>query len=352
MIRQVAVLGAGVMCAQIAALLVNAGIETILFDLFSKQEDANALVIRSIQSLKSLRPSPLGYEGIEKHIVPANYDTDLYLLKNCDLVIEAIAEKMDWKHALYEKIIPNMKETAMLVTNTSGLSIHALIEKFPLSIKKRFCGMHFFNPPRYMKLVELVKHPENEPQRLDQLEEFLVTRLGKGVVRAKDTPNFIGNRIGVFALLAVLHHSEALEIAPDWVDALTGLLIHRPKSATFRTMDVVGLDTMAHVVHTLQSSLENDPWRAYFKLPDWINELIEKGALGQKRKKGVYQKNQNVIEVYDQYDRGYRPIRAILDPSIIKLFNENTLANAIVKCQQSSHPQAQLLWRSFRDLFH
>jgi 3-hydroxyacyl-CoA dehydrogenase len=343
-IRRAAVLGAGVMGAQIAAHLVCAGIETILFDLFSEKEDANALVIQSIQALKKLKPSPLAYDGIERHIQPANYNTDLDKLKKCDLIIEAIAERMDWKQSLYQKVAPHINAEAIFATNTSGLSITELASHLPENIRNRFCGVHFFNPPRYMKLVEIIPHANNDLVKLNQLETFLVSRLGKGVIRAKDTPNFIGNRIGVFALLATLHHSEALGLTPDTVDALTGTLIQRPKSATFRTMDIVGLDTMAHVIHTLQKELKDDPWQRYFQLPHWIEQLIDKGALGQKRGVGIYKKVGKEIQVYDPQDHAYRPLHPQLDPNIPHQF--------LLKCQQSPHPQAQLLWRIFRDLFH
>jgi len=319
-IRRAAVLGAGVMGAQIAAHLVSAGIETVLFDLFSEKEDANALVLQSIKSLKSLKPSPLALAGLENAIQPANYNTDLDKIKKCDLVIEAIAERLDWKQSIYEKVTPYLNEHAILGTNTSGLSIQSLADHLPEKIRTRFCGVHFFNPPRYMKLVEIIPHASNSPELLSQLETFLVTRLGKGVIRAKDTPNFIGNRIGVFSLLTLLHHSEALDLAPDIVDALTGGLIQRPKSATFRTMDVVGLDTLAHVVKTLQKELVNDPWQRYFKLPDWINVLIEKGALGQKKQQGIYKKVGKTIEVYDLNEECYRPIRPQVDPNVLAIF--------------------------------
>lgn len=351
-VRRAAVLGAGVMGAQIAAYLVCAGIETILFDLFSEKQDANALILQSIHSLKSLKPSPLAYDGLEKMITAANYNTDLDKLKRCDLVIEAIAERMDWKQSLYEKIVPYLNESAIFATNTSGLSIRRLAEKLPENVRSRFCGVHFFNPPRYMKLVEIIPHPMNSSDMLEKLETFLVSRLGKGVVRAKDTPNFIGNRIGVFSLLATLYHSDALDIAPDTVDALTGLLIQRPKSATFRTMDVVGLDTLAHVVKTLHDELKNDPWQRYFQLPDWIAKLIEKGALGQKRQQGVYKKTGSTIEVYDANRDEYRALRAQVDPNVLAIFKSGSSKQILKALQANSHPQAQLLWRSFRDLFH
>src|SRR6185436_11616472 len=170
-----------------------------------------------------------------EYIHAANYDQDLDLLKECDIVIEAISERMDWRKALYEKVAPHLGERTIFASNTSGLSINSLSEAMPEQHRSRFCGVHFFNPPRYMHLVELIACHNTDPALLDDLEKFLVTTLGKGVIRAKDTPNFIANRVGVFSLLATIHHAEHFGLGFDVVDALTGPAIGRPKSATFRT---------------------------------------------------------------------------------------------------------------------
>ncbi|MFI4937461.1 MAG: 3-hydroxyacyl-CoA dehydrogenase/enoyl-CoA hydratase family protein [Candidatus Berkiellales bacterium] len=351
-IRRAAVLGAGVMGAQIAAHLVNAGVETVLFDLPSEKDNPNAVVEHAILALKKLKPTPLGVDGIEKLIVPANYNTDVAKLKDCDLIIEAIAERMDWKQNLYAKIIPFINEHAIFATNTSGLSIKQLGETLPQTLRQRFCAIHFFNPPRYMKLIEIISHPEMDPILLNHLETFLVSRLGKGVIHAKDTPNFIGNRIGVFAFLSTIHHAQELGLAPDLVDALTGPLMGRPKSATFRTMDVVGLDTMAHVIHTLSGSLKDDPWKSYFVIPDWITKLIERGSLGQKTQAGIYKKEGKQILVYDFYDQHYRPLQAHVEQEVLAILNQKNVEERFKALNQSHHAQAQFLWRIFRDLFH
>lgn len=351
-IRQAAVLGAGVMGAQIAAHLTNAGIQTILFDLSSDKGNQNAIVEESLKSLKTLKPFPLAEEGMENYIIPANYNADLEKLKNCDFVIEAISERFDWKQSLYQKVCPYLSKEVIFVTNTSGLSIEKLAKELPPELKSRFCGVHFFNPPRYMKLVEIIPHPKTDPFLLEQLETFLVSRLGKGVIYAKDTPNFIGNRIGVFSLLATLHHSRELGLAPDIVDALTGPLIGRPKSATYRTMDVVGLDTMAHVVNTLKQDLTDDPWSAYFDLPDWIIHLIDKGAFGQKKGIGVYKKVGQQIQVYDFHDKTYRLATTHIENDVLTLLRQKDPVLRFESLKQSKLPQAQFLWRVFRDLFH
>ncbi len=351
-IRQAAVLGAGVMGAQIAAHLTNAGVKTILFDLPSEKGNQNAIVEESLKSLKKLKPMPLAVDGIENNIIAANYGTDLEKLKACDLVIEAISERFDWKQSLYQKVSPYLSKSVIFATNTSGLGIHKLAQVLPVELQSRFCGIHFFNPPRYMKLVEVIPHAQTDKSLLTQLETFLVTRLGKGVIFAQDTPNFIGNRIGVFSFLSILYHSRECGLAPDIVDALTGPLIGRPKSATFRTMDVVGLDTMAHVVNTLKQDLKDDPWSSYFELPSWISELIDKGALGQKRGAGVYKKTGDQILVWDFHDKAYRPISNHVSNSVITIMRQGITFESFDLLSKSNDPQAQFLWRIFRDLFH
>ena len=247
-VEKVAVLGAGVMGAQIAAHLVNAGVETVLFDLAAKEGDANSISRKAIDSLAKLDPAPLARKALASHIQASNYDEHLERLADCDLVIEAIAERIDLKKALYERIASYIGKSAVFATNTSGLSIATLSAALPDKLRERFCGVHFFNPPRYMHLVELIPGPQTREHLLDQLEAFLTTTLGKGVIRALDTPNFIANRVGVFSILAAFHHTERFGLGFDEVDALTGSLIGRPKSATYRTADVVGLDTLAHVI--------------------------------------------------------------------------------------------------------
>ena len=261
-VRRVAVLGAGVMGAQIAAHLVNVGVPVILFDLPAKEGPKNGIVTRAVEGLKKLKPSPLGVPEDAALIGQANYEEHLALLAGCDLVIEAIAERMDWKLDLYRKIAPHVAPHALLASNTSGLSITALSEALPEAMRPRFCGIHFFNPPRYMALVELINTPATEPANLDALETFVTSTLGKGVVRAKDSPNFIANRVGIAGMLATMKEVANFGLTIDVVDDLTGKKMGRASSGTFRTADVVGLDTMAHVIKTLQDtlSLETDPF--------------------------------------------------------------------------------------------
>jgi len=351
-IRKVAVLGAGVMGAQIAAHLVNADVDTILFDLAAKEGPPNGIVDKAIANLGKLSPAPLASKSRAAAITAANYDQHLDLLKDCDLIIEAIAERMDWKKALYDRIENYVGPNAILATNTSGLSINGLVDVLPESLHTRFCGVHFFNPPRYMHLAELIPCAKTSKQVLEGLETFLVTTLGKGVVYAKDTPNFIGNRIGVFSILSTLHHTAEFKLGFDEVDALTGPLLGRPKSATYRTSDVVGLDTMAHVIKTMADTLPDDPWHKYFKAPDWLKALIDKGALGQKTGAGIFTKKGKDILVLDLKAQDYRPAAAVADPEIVAILKTKDPVEKFAQLRASQHPQAQFLWSLFRDLFH
>jgi 3-hydroxyacyl-CoA dehydrogenase len=351
-IRKVAVLGAGVMGAQIAAHLVNANVETLLFELPAKEGDPNGNVNKALEGMKKLDPAPISSPAKITYIQAANYDQHLDKLRECDLVIEAIAERMDWKSDLYRKVAPYIGTHAIFASNTSGLSINQLAQAFPENLRHRFCGVHFFNPPRYMHLVELIPCTATEASLLDELETFLVSTLGKGVVRAKDTPNFIANRIGVFSMLATKHHAAAFNLGFDTVDALTGRYLGRPKSATFRTLDVVGLDVFAHVVNTMRENLTEDPWHKHFELPSWFAYLVDQGALGQKTKRGIYQKIGKEIHVLDLHTREYRLSDTKVDDGVKEILRERDWAKKLAGLRGNPHPQAQFLWATFRDVFH
>ncbi len=351
-VRKAAVLGAGVMGAQIAAHLVNANVPVVLFELAAKDGDPNANVRRAIENLGKLEPAPLASTTKAAYIEAANYDEHLEQLRDCDLVIEAIAERMDLKKSLYDRIAPHLADHAVLASNTSGLSVNALAQALPETLRQRFCGVHFFNPPRYMYLVELIAARHTRADLLDQLEAFLTTTLGKGAIRAKDTPNFIANRVGVFSILAAFYHTHGLRLGFDVVDALTGPLIGRPKSATYRTADVVGLDTLAHVVNTMKETLPDDPWHEYFDLPDWYRKLLEQSALGQKSGRGVYRKQGKDIQVLDLTTGDYRLSGAEADPGVVEILKTRDVAERFGRLRESPHPQAQLLWALFRDMLH
>lgn len=357
LVRRAAVLGAGVMGAQIAAHLTNAGVDTVLFDLAAKEGNdpdgsGNGVVLKALANLGKLSPAPLASKSLGEAITPANYDSGLEHLRGCDLIIEAIAERMDWKQDLYKKIAPFVAPEAILASNTSGLGINKLAEVLPEELRHRFCGVHFFNPPRYMHLAELIPANTTDPAVLQGLETFLVTTLGKGVVYAKDTPNFIGNRIGVFSILATIHHTAAFKLGFDEVDGLTGPLLGRPKSATYRTSDVVGLDTMAHVIKTMADTLPGDPWHPYFNAPAWLGALIAKGALGQKAGAGIFRKVGKDIVVLDLEKQDYRTSDRGAAPEVVEILKTKNPAEKFAKLRAGEHPQAQFLWALFRDLFH
>lgn len=351
-INKIAILGAGVMGAQIAAHCTNAGFKTLLFDLPAKDGKRCALVGKAITNLTKLKPAPLATPQTASLLVACNYEDNLADLSDCDLIIEAIAERLDWKEDLYKRILPYLTDKSILVSNTSGLGINALAMVLPEKHRQNFCGVHFFNPPRYMHLAELIPANDTSPTLLDNLESWLTSRLGKGVVRAKDTPNFIANRVGVFSLLCILHHAKTFELGLDEVDALTGPLLGRPSSATFRTMDVVGLDTMQHVVNTMNEQLTDDPWHAVFTLPDWLRALIQNGHLGQKTGQGIYRKVGKTIDVYDVALGDYRLAKGEVSADVEMIMKHPDEAVRMQQLIACTHPQAQFLTACFRDLFH
>ncbi|UHJ64482.1 3-hydroxyacyl-CoA dehydrogenase/enoyl-CoA hydratase family protein [Melaminivora jejuensis] len=352
-VRKVAVLGAGVMGAQIAAHLVNVKVPVVLFDLPAKEGPKNGIVTRAIANLKKLKPAPLGVADDAGLIQAANYEEHLGLLKNCDLVIEAIAERMDWKQDLYHKIAPHVAKHAILASNTSGLSITKLSEALPEALRPRFCGIHFFNPPRYMMLVELINTPATQPEVLDQLEAFVTTGLGKGVVRAHDTPNFIANRVGIAGMLSTMKEVENFGLTFDVVDDLTGKKLGRASSGTFRTADVVGLDTMAHVIRTLQDnlSLETDPFYDSFGTPAVLAKLIELGQLGQKTKGGFYKKQGRDILRFELDSEEYVPAGGKADEVYGRMLKKPA-AERLKLLRNAQGPQGQFLWAILRNGFH
>ena len=350
-VRKVAVLGAGVMGAQIAAHLVNLRVPVLLFDLAAKEGPKNSIVLKALDGLKKLKPSPIGVASDLTLIQPANYEENLDLLAGCDLVIEAIAERLDWKRDLYTLVAPHIAAHAIVASNTSGLSITALSAVMPEALKPRFCGIHFFNPPRYMQLVELIPTAGTDPAILDQLETFVTRGLGKSVVRAKDTPNFVANRIGTAGMLATFVEADRFGLAYDVVDDLTGKKLGRASSGTFRTADVVGLDTLAHVVKTLQDKLQDDPFHASYATPAALAALIAAGALGQKAKAGFFKKVGKDVLRFDPAKGDYVPAGGKADALIDRILKKPA-AERLKLLRESSNPQAQFLWAILRNGFH
>lgn len=352
-VKKVAVLGAGVMGAQIAAHLVNVRVPVILFDLPAKEGPKNGIVTRAIDGLKKLKPAPLGVAEDAILIQQANYEEHMDLLKDCDLVIEAIAERMDWKLDLYKKIAPFLAPHAIVASNTSGLSITQLSEALPEEIKPRFCGIHFFNPPRYMMLVELINTPTTQPQILDDLETFVTSNLGKGVVRAKDSPNFIANRVGIAGMLATMKEVANFGLTYDVVDDLTGKKLGRASSGTFRTADVVGLDTMAHVIKTLQDtlSIDTDPFYESFATPEVLKTLLEMGNFGQKTRAGFFKKVGRDVLRFDLASKDYVPAGQKADEVYGRMLKKPA-TERLKLLRDSEGAQGQFLWAILRNSFH
>ncbi len=352
-VKQVAVLGAGVMGAQIAAHLVNLKVPVLLFDLPSSEGPKSGIALRAIENLKKLKPAPLGLAEDAVLIQPANYEEHLGLLKDCDLVIEAIAERMDWKLDLYRKIAPALAAHTIVASNTSGLSITALGEALPEAMRPRFCGIHFFNPPRYMQLVELIATPGTEPRVLDDLEIFVTSTLGKSVVRALDTPNFIANRVGIAGMLATMKEAEHFGLSYDVVDDLTGKKLGRASSGTFRTADVVGLDTMAHVIKTLQDNFTEakDPFAANYATPAVLQQLMADKRLGQKTGAGFYKKVGRDILRLDPATLEYVPGGAKANEVVGRMLKKPA-PERLKLLRHAEGAEPRFVWAILRDQFH
>ena len=350
-VRKVAVLGAGVMGAQIAAHLVNCKVPVVLFDLPAKEGPKNGIVTKAVENLKKLKPAPLGVAEDAALIQQANYEEHLEALRGCDLIIEAIAERLDWKEDLYKKIAPFVNDNAILATNTSGLSITAMANVLPEQLRSRFLGIHFFNPPRYMALLELIPTEYTQPEVVDQLEAFSTSAVGKSVIRAYDTPNFIANRVGVAGMMLTFREVERSGLGYDVVDDLTGKKLGRASSATFRTADVVGLDTMAHVIKTLQNGAKDDPFSGAFANPAALDKLLEKGNFGQKTKAGFFKKEGKAILQFNPETGEYVPAGGKADKDVADILRKPA-AERLKALRESSNPQAQFVWAILRNAFH
>ncbi len=305
-ITKAAVMGAGTMGAGIAAHLSNAGIPTLLLDIapheLTDAEAAKGLTLESPQvrnrivnslfeAAKKLKPAPFMLSDNAKLITTGNFTDDLVKLKECDFVIEAVVENLEIKHRLFADVEKYRKQGAVIASNTSGIPIDSIAEPFSDDFKSHFVGIHFFNPPRYMKLVEVIPGSKTSGEVACKIAGFLDQRLGKGVVAAKDRPNFIANRIGVFGMMATIHEMIAMGFTPTEVDQMTGKAIGHASSATFRTSDLVGLDVTAHVTNNLYPAVPDDEDRDVFQLPDLIQTLLDKKLLGDKTKGGFFKKS-------------------------------------------------------------
>ncbi len=314
-IRRVAVLGAGVMGSGIAAHCANAGLPVLLFDIVppklsdaerTKKSARDGFAAGALDKLRKSKPASFTHVRNAQLITVGNFDDDLAKVADCDLIVEAIIEKLDIKKALFEKLDALCQGDTIIASNTSGLRIAEMIEGRSARFRSHFLVTHFFNPPRYMKLLELVAGPDTSAEVKARCEAWGRDQLGKGIVWAKDTPNFIANRIGTHSMMAVIHQMSEMGLTPEDVDNLTGAPMGHPKSASFRTADLVGLDTLVHVVENCHASLTADEDREVFTVPAFIKTMKEKGQLGDKTKGGFYKKVGKDIQTLDPTTGEYR----------------------------------------------
>lgn len=304
-IRKVAVIGSGVMGSRIACHFANIGCEVVLLDIVPRElsddekkkgikEDSkqhrNRIVNDALQFALKSNPSPIYRKSFASRIKTGNLEDDMNLVSDCDWIIEVVIERLDIKKQVFENIEKHRKPGTLITSNTSGIPIHMMLDGRSDDFRKHFCGSHFFNPPRYLQLLEIIPTPETDPAIVDFLMDYGQKFLGKKTVLCKDTPAFIANRVGVYAIMSLFHTVKEMGLTVEQVDKLTGPVMGRPKSATFRTCDVVGLDTLVHVANGLKENCPNDEERALFELPDYISTMVENGWLGSKSGQGFYKK--------------------------------------------------------------
>lgn len=287
-VRRVAVLGAGTMGARIAAHVANAGLPVLLLDMVPASGERNALAAKALEELKKAKPAAFADASFASHVKVGNFEDDLEKLKDCDWVIEAVAENMEIKRALLAKVATHLRADAILTTNTSGLPVGKIEEALPGDVRRRWFGTHFFNPPRYMRLFEMIATPETDPKAMAAIAEFADRKLGKTVVPAKDVPNFIANRIGTFFMLNTVRIMQAQGLGIEEIDLLTGAVMGWPKTGTFRLSDMVGIDVLASVARNFEANIRDE--RGDVTLPAIIMELVERKWLGDKTKQGFYKK--------------------------------------------------------------
>lgn len=363
-IRRAAVLGSGVMGGALAAHLANAGLPVLLLDIVppdGTDVDAdpgsaryrNALAERGLELARKARPAAFFTPALPRLVTVGNFEDDLAALSEVDWVLEAVVERLDIKRSLYERVAPHLDDDAVVTSNTSGLSVAEMAAALPESLRPRFFGTHFFNPPRYLHLLELVPHDGTDRALLDDFARFGEDTLGKGVVIARDTPNFIANRIGGFTVLSAVRAMTDGDYTIEEVDALTGTLLGRPKSATFRTLDLVGLDTFVHASDTVFERASDDPWRDYFKAPDLVARMLDKGLLGEKSGGGFYRKTRaDGKTVILTLDTGTLEYRERQRPAFAELEAAKTVGDTgerVAAVVGGKGRAAQFVWRTLSE---
>jgi 3-hydroxyacyl-CoA dehydrogenase len=368
-INKVAVLGSGVMGAAIAGHLANAGIEVLLLDIvpgklneaeqgagldLGSRQVRNRIAAQGLEGLVKMKPAALFLPSYADYIRIGNFEDDIAGLKECDWVIEVVLENMEVKKQLFgEKVVPNLKEGAVLSTNTSGLSVNEMAQALPEAVRRNFLVTHFFNPPRYMRLMEIVGCTETDPLLVRFMADFLSRRLGKGIVYAKDTPNFIANRIGTYAGAVTHKHMVEMGLTVEEVDAITGPAMARPKTATFALWDLVGIDTVARVLENSYRLLTDDDQRELFQVPESTKQMVAAGLIGKKAKKGFY-KRENVegasVKFFYDYQTGdYRPTVWPKFASVTATKQIDDPGLRVTTLLGGSDNAAHFAWQSLRD---
>ncbi|MFB6258472.1 MAG: 3-hydroxyacyl-CoA dehydrogenase NAD-binding domain-containing protein, partial [Flavobacteriales bacterium] len=369
-IRKVAILGSGVMGSRIACHFANIGLEVLLLDIVpdepNEKEKAKGLsredrVVRdrianeSLQNALKGDPSPIYSKSFAGRISTGNFEDDLEELGDYDWILEAIIEKLEIKQELFSKVEEHRRPGTVISTNTSGIPVHMISEGRSEDFKKHFCGTHFFNPPRYLQLLEIIPGPETDPELIEFLMSFGHRELGKKTVQCKDTPAFIGNRIGVYSIMSLFHLADEMGMTVNEVDKLTGPVLGRPKSATFRTCDVVGLDTLVHVADDLKKNCPEDEGNARFEVPDKIRKMVDEGMLGSKSGKGFYKKvkdEEGKSHIYELDLEGfeYQEKSKVSFPSLDKAMQAESLKEQVNALFQGDDRAAEFTRRSLLDL--
>jgi 3-hydroxyacyl-CoA dehydrogenase len=363
-IKRAAVLGAGVMGAQIAAHLANAGVPTLLLDVvpaeLTKEEKARGLTLETravrnriaqagLDGAKKARPAAFVSPEAARLVSVGNFEDDLARLKDCDWVLEAIIENAEIKRGLYERIEPFLKADAIVSSNTSGIPIASLVEGRSQRFRQRFLGTHFFNPPRYLHLLELIRGTETAGEVACFISGFCDRVLGKGIVYAKDTPNFIANRIGTFSLLNTIQAMIQGGYTIEEIDAMTGTLIGHAKSATFRTLDIVGLDTAVNVARNLYAAVEGDERRDTFRIPELLEQMVARKMLGEKTRGGFFRKSGDEILTLDLKTFEYQPRQKPRIGSLDAAKTVETLDNRLRLLVYSRDRAGDFLWRTISE---
>ena len=362
LIRKVAVLGAGNMGSRIAAHIANAGVPVVLLDIVPETaagtEDRRAVARGAIEALKTAKPAAFFDAKAARLITIGNFDDDLPLLRDCDWIIEAVAENLEIKRKLLAKIAPYRNSNAIITTNTSGLPVSQIAEQMDVDFRSHWFGTHFFNPPRYMRLLEIIPAVETDPAAIATVRQFGETRLGKTVVLGRDTPNFIANRIGTFALMNAIRVMQSMNLNIEQVDALTGSVLGWPKTGTFRLSDMVGIDVLASVAKNFFERVKDE--RSDLTLPDFLGQMLKRGWLGDKSKQGFYKKvkgpdGEEARLGLDWKTLEYRPSERAKFPTVEMAKNSDSLAER-VRTVLAGDPRkdqaAAFYWQILPDLWN